>query len=261
LRFATTSLANQFKKIDLSEYPDVTKYDRALEAGLWVLRVYSDIADREPYLNAVQISEILDGQRISFDEIEITKAFARAGKQVKRKTNGKTSYKLMQKGIEHLEDLAGAGNIHVQYIEGDKPRTARMMPKQVISKTKGEIKIIDPYYGIATLDMLETIYDKRSIKFLSARLGHEDAGRFSRALTIFKKQYKNIELKKSPSNQSFHDRYVLTDDTLVILGHGLKDMGGKESFMIVLKDKISKDIRIQLNAKFNHRWGQSTDIA
>lgn len=213
-------------------------------------------------MTANEISEVLRGLGVAFKEIKITRAFAKAGSKIDAtKTSDKTCYKIMQKGIDYLLSKAGNKGVEVYYVEGDKPRTSHQTLKDVISKTKGMIKILDPYYGLKTLDMLEKIDHGTDIKFLTAQLSkNESAKKFSSELVNFEKEHQNILLSRYPRANELHDRYIVTDDTLIILGHGIKDLGGRESFVLVFKGDSGKDLRAALNQKFADRWQNSSKL-
>lgn len=257
------SLIEKFNKADVASYPDVTKLDFALDAGLWVLWVYNEIVERDGYLNSAEISEILaSSYHVSFDEREITNAFNRAAKKInKKEIRGKWAYKIMAKGVEYLRKKFANGDLEVYHFEGDKPRTSHQTLKDIISKTKGAVKILDPYYGLKTLDMLEKIDHGTDIKFITSKLApNESAQKFSRELKLFEKEHPHILLACYSNSHELHDRYIITDDTLIILGHGIKDLGGRESFVLVFKGEIGKDIRSSLNQKFSDRWSKSQPL-
>ena len=77
-----------------------------------------------------------------------------------------------------------------------------------------------------------------------------------RSIEDFCSEYENIEIKLY-DDQDFHDRYILTQDKILIIGHGLKDIGKKESFIIEITEDISKDIISSLLIKFKERWDKS----
>ena len=57
-----------------------------------------------------------------------------------------------------------------------------------------------------------------------------------------------------------HDRYVLTDDMLILVGHGLKDIGGKESFVIRLDGEVARDLIATLAPSFDAKWASASPI-
>lgn len=134
---------------------------------------------------------------------------------------------------------------------------------KIISALKGDICIVDPFYGNGTFSMLAKFGKERKIRFLSANLGYEEQKNiteFDVNLKKFKSQFINIKLKKYEKSWELHDRYILADNALVIVGHGIKDFGNKESFVVFLpKKEVQKFLPI-LKGIFERRWKKSIDI-
>lgn len=256
------SLISKFKNTDLQEYPAVTSLNCPLDKALWVLWVADAKFSYDRYLTADEISKILKARRVAAKAIVVKRAFARADDKIDREQMGEEpAYKIMQAGIDYLQEEYGTNEVEVYYIEGDKPRKSHQTLAELVAKAKGIMKILDPYYGLKTLDMLEKIDHGTGTRFITAKLSpNESAAKFSRELSIFEKDHPSIELSRYAKANELHDRYILTDDTLIILGHGLKDLGSKESFVLVFKGDKGKDIRTALNQKFNDRWGKSSKL-
>ncbi|MGO9255763.1 MAG: hypothetical protein ACLQU1_05610 [Bryobacteraceae bacterium] len=53
---------------------------------------------------------------------------------------------------------------------------------------------------------------------------------------------------------------MLTDDEVIILGHGLKDVGKKESFVIRLSNDACGDLIDALKLSFDTKWTAGTPI-
>ncbi len=119
------------------------------------------------------------------------------------------------------------------------------------------MRIVDPYCGERTLDILSNLKN-RDIKFLTRveNLRDKERERFLRELKDFKSEHTKIEFKSYP-HPDIHDRYIISSDRLVVLGHSIKDLGTKESFAIVLNKDSSKNIVEALIENFNRRWRQS----
>jgi hypothetical protein len=52
----------------------------------------------------------------------------------------------------------------------------------------------------------------------------------------------------------------MSDDSLLILGHGIKDIGSKESFAIVISAEHAQDLIDGVRAVFDKRWSSSTAL-
>jgi len=88
----------------------------------------------------------------------------------------------------------------------------------------------------------------------------ENSNKFQKELPRFKKEFKKISIRIYPKEYELHDRYVLSGDTLILLGRGIQDIGEKESFVIVIKGKVGEDLRKTLISKFNERWTKSSNL-
>jgi hypothetical protein len=97
------------------------------------------------------------------------------------------------------------------------------------------------------------------IKFLTRQVGSgEKQATLTRAISDFKKEYgKDIELRITTSKE-LHDRYILSKTSFLIVGHGIKDLGSKESIIVFIEDRYGKEIRKTIMANFNVRWNAAT---
>ena len=133
----------------------------------------------------------------------------------------------------------------------------------IINMLKGDLRIVDPFYGNGTFFTLAKFGKGRKVRFLSAKLGDEEQRNipnFNINLKKFKREFPDIKLKKYDKFYELHDRYIIADNALVVVGYGIKDFANKESFVIFLPEKaVSKFLPI-LKAIFEKRWKKSNDI-
>ena len=88
--------------------------------------------------------------------------------------------------------------------------------KDILSKSKNEIIIIDNYVDKNLLDVLSKT--KMKVKIVTNKYNNQDYEKY-------KKQYQNVELI---INNSFHDRFIIIDKkTLYHCGASFKDLGNK----------------------------------
>ncbi len=255
------ALLKKVKSINLSDYPDVHKYTKALEKALWALLVVKTGLKCSAYFSPSDISEILLEVEVSCKPLNITRALARAGDMVdKQGTKSKSTFKIMKKGEDHLKKIEGKGKLNVLYLDGTRPWSDRkILSNQFIKNLKGEVLIVDKYFGGATLDILAEFSTKQTIKFLTAKIVDHGA-KFKRDLKRFKSEHKHIEIRIYPKEHELHDRYLLTKMEICLLGHGLKDIGTKESFVLVLHSPAGKEIGNTLRNKFSERWAKAQNI-
>ncbi|GAH52861.1 unnamed protein product [marine sediment metagenome] len=133
----------------------------------------------------------------------------------------------------------------------------------IIKMLDGDICIVDPFYGNGTFYTLAKFGKERKIRFLSGQLGNEERNNindFNINLKKFKKQFKNIKMKRYDKFYELHDRYIIAENALVVVGHGIKDFGNKESFVIFLPKKLVLSFLPILKKVFDERWKKSNDI-
>ncbi len=256
-------LINKFKKSKF-DYPDIHDIDNPSYQVLWVLRALKQDFNVE-WTTALDLADILLALNISADEESVRNALAPLkGKKYHRKPSelGVALYGIMDKGLKHLDELEGKSIVYV--IGGKNPRKDKMFLAEIIKSSKSGIKIIDPFFGSKTLINLEKFDSGKSIKLLTARISLEKKQTrkgFLNDLSDFKKYHKNFKCRIVPNQPSeLHDRYILTKKSIILVGHGIKDLGDKESFILTFEKKMAVDIIIDLDNKFEQRWKNSKPI-
>lgn len=253
-------ITNKFKAVDPSAHGSIYNDSfRDMERALWILTVSKRDLDMD-YMNGEVISEILtEVFEIKSKALSIKRALASCGDKINVKKEGKNIlYKIMKKGEEHLGRYSPSENITLVYIEQDKPRTAKKSFSNIIKQYNGEIMICDPYYGVKLLDIIESFSKGAKIKILSSKSNEEK--KFLRAYQDFIKENHNVEFRLYPHPEHLHDRYILTKDTLFFIGHSIKDLGNKESFIVALNKTSCQDTLRSLLELFSRRWKISKPI-
>jgi len=77
-------------------------------------------------------------------------------------------------------------------------------------------------------------------------------------LKDFKTENMNVVVKGFPHDH-LHDRYILCNNKLFLLGHGFS-IRNKESFIIELPEKFSKDLIQSLSTTFDIRWKNRDNV-
>jgi len=146
--------------------------------------------------------------------------------------------------------------LDVVYFESEKPRTSRKKFVDLLKSLKGDIKICDPYLNEDTLDSLEKIKNA-DIKFLTSNF-KQNIRVSDKDLKDFKTENPKISIKAINSD-CLHDRYIITDKILYLLGHGFS-VRKKESFVIMLPKKIAGDLIQSLSSVFDTRWKNKNNV-
>lgn len=207
-------------------------------------------------LSAEHIIAYLESAGVAATKKSIGRALAGAKGFVTRSINddGDVFYRLMIKGEREAEKiLASGGDVSVFRIESDTPRQARRKLGEVLKSLKGTVRICDPFYGIGTLDSLDFLPKNCEVRFLTQKT-NEPTRKISGALRDFHKEKNKTEFRIAPKTAKLHDRYILTENEILILGHGLKDIGNKESFIIVLDKNLIPDLINEMVDFFDKEW-------
>jgi hypothetical protein len=254
------SLLETFESLDRDVRQKLASQDSPLLLALAALEIASTEAKVER-LTSEHIVACLEAAGVASNKRSISKALGRAGARVSKrsKDGGETEFKIMTKGKTEVEDLLGGELMSVVRIESGHPRTARVTLGEMLASLSGTIKICDPYYGVRTLDSLDHLSKACVVRVLTART-NETAAKIQSAMRDYVKERPLTEFRLAQKPGELHDRYVVTNDTLLILGHGLKDIGGKESFIIRLGRDLAPDLIDEVNNAFDARWSLGTVI-
>lgn len=258
----TIEFLKRSSEVDTSDFPDFYSYDKPLEKSLWFLWVAKEKLGIKRLLAEDIASFIRDIKEISIDERVITNSLNRAGDKIHTyQEDGKIYYEIMKPGKDYLISQIKEGSIEVLYFEPDNHYTSKkLLSKNILDNLKGELRIVDPYCGERTLDVLSNLKN-RDVKFLTRveNLKDKEKERLLRELKDFKSEHMSIEVRSYP-HTDIHDRYIISSECIVVLGHSIKDLGAKESFAIVLNKNSNKNIMEALTENFNRRWKQSTTL-
>jgi len=255
-------IIKEIKKTDTSNSLDFYDYKKPLERGLWILWITKEKLGIKRLTAEEMASIIKNAKEISINAKSITNSFNRAGDKIHTyREDGKVYFEIMKPGKDYLISQVKEGSIEVFYFKPDKRYTSkRLLSKNILDNLKGELRIVDPYCGERTLDILNNAQN-RVVKFLTRveNLREKGKKRFLRELQDFTSENPNIEFRNYP-HTDIHDRYIISSELLVILGHSIKDLGAKESFAIILNKDTNKNIVEALIENFDRRWKQSNSL-
>jgi len=145
-------------------------------------------------------------------------------------------------------------------VEAGKPRTAHLLPKDIFQQVTGEVRIRDLYYGTGSLLRIDSLSHCSPIKFLTQTPDKREAQILPRAFQEWKGEHGNVEFRRH-SGTDLHDRFVLADQLLILLGHGLKDPGDKkESFVILISPEFAADLMDRVRHSFDDKWRSALPI-
>lgn len=255
-----TSLLETFATLDLSlrnALADISSPLLLALAGLHLARTHAKVDG----LTSEHVVACLEAAGVAVTKRSVERALARAGGRVARRrtAEGEPSYRLMLKGEREVSPLLALGPLQVIRFDGSKPRSARLEIGQLLGGLSGTIRICDPYYGLRTLDTLESIPTSATVRFLSSRT-NEAGAKLSNAIRDFRRERPKVDLRAAAQPSALHDRYVLSSSSLLLVGHGLKDIGAKESFAVVLDRHLAPDLLDETQNAFDSKWAGATPI-
>jgi hypothetical protein len=253
------SKCSKIPKAVLSRLPALENCTTPLTKCFWALKASKESSNSQAFISADDISEILLNSDVSLTPVRVQTALARAGDAVaRRRVNGTPLFRVMGPGEKVL--LHQAGGLHAIYISGKEPWSDRrlVVSKAVVSLT-GHVRIVDKFFGVESLDFLQAFARTRRISFLTERL-NGDVAHLRREVSRFRREFPNSEFRIYPRKHELHDRYLVSDHEVWLIGHGIKDFGSKESFVVVLKEPFGKDLRSILSDSFDQRWVVSTAL-
>lgn len=234
--------------------PNIHFYDDTKKEAFWILWLSSEEFGNDR-LTSSQIAEILvEKLEISRTPQAIGSALGKAASDGLVDKNKKTGeFKLMKKGREEIYHTS-FDNPGVIYIEPGKPFTGKhILVKDILSKTKNRIWIFDPYIGPRLLDLLRELDPSIQIRIMTKTV--QDKAQFTRSFADFRKEHPDAEVKTA-SGRDMHDRYILSDSCMWLVGHSLKDLGSKESFIV----ELGEDIRDSMDLVYDSRWKNCSDL-
>lgn len=252
-------MIERFREVDEEIKLAMAAEPSKLKLGLCVLTLAQDRFGTD-YLTADEIIEALDRLGIAVERSNLLKAFARAGDRIRCVTEaGIKKYKVMTLGRQEVKDILSISGPQVIYIQDGQPRTARMRLAEILADLSGVIRICDPYYGLRSLDVLEMIPYTCETRFLTARTS-EKIAKLHRVISDFRKEHPHIEFRVYPRPAELHDRYLIEQSCVWFLGHGIKDIGNKESFIIRIDAQVVSDLIRTLKSSFDQRWSKAKPI-
>jgi hypothetical protein len=120
----------------------------------------------------------------------------------------------------------------------------------LLSKLKGAIRICDPYFDEISVEHLDACPKNARILLLTRNV--KDSGRLRRLHAALCQSHA-AEVRICSANV-LHDRYVIADAEMLLLGTSLNGFGKKQSFVA----KTGSDVRATMLGTFNGHWTSAT---
>lgn len=222
---------------------DVRAFDLTGDRILAVLQ--NAKASGENWTSSVQLSKSLrdeHGIQIHWRTID-TELNPKDGFVARRKRQGRWEYSILAAGTARVE----AAPETVAFVEPSKAVQATRKLHDVLSQLSGTVRICDPYLDHTTIEHLEACSKTARLRLLTMNV--KDTGPLRRVISAAQTAGYDLEIRVVRS-RVLHDRYILDDSDMLILGTSLNGFGKKQSFVI----SAGTDIRATMVTEFDALW-------
>lgn len=243
------NLLHQFRDVNTSSYPDIHLFHDDLDAVLWTLLV----ADEQPGLStmtAAQVAEILTRvYRRSLTRQRAAAVLASAkGFVARRMKAGQTTSSIMRRGADRVRTQADG----VILIDPSHAFSSLRRLNQILEALLGDVLLCDPYIDDKTLLALTAVPKSSPIKLLTLNIS--DPPQFRRNLHAYQREYGNLAIRVSHT-KDWHDRYIIDNAGMWLLGQSLNGIGRKQSFVDACIEAIRRTPEMHVLVHENYRRG------
>lgn len=236
------------KAMDLNGLPAIAGLQDDLQRSLWAL-LLAKVEGSTPSLSSAEVSRLLReiaGLNVHWRTIQAL--LLQNPELVSRAKRGPRWWFSIMRPGEDL--LTGKGDI-VRFIDPTQAYTATRGLHSILAASKGTVRICDPYADATALDHLTSVPTTCDIRWLSSNVHSRSALR--QELAAFSTQYCSIDLRLMRRG-ILHDRYIIDDSRILLLGCSLNGFGKSQSFIV----SLGEDIRLAMLQVFDSNWNSAS---
>jgi hypothetical protein len=148
------------------------------------------------------------------------------------------------------EELLGAAQGSILFIDPAQSFKATLSLHDFFSKLKGTIRVCDAYLDNTTLEHLHALDKSVTIQLLTKNV--KGSGTLPRLFAAWRTEGRSLEVRVA-SSAPLHDRYIIDDGAMLILGTSLNGFGKKQCFII----QTGPDLRAALVPVFDNLWNSA----
>ena len=164
----------------------------------------------------------------------------------RRKRDNRWQFSIMKAGEEHLSPT-GPG---IVVVDPSNAVQAVSSLHSFLNSLSGIVSICDPWLDATTIEHLDACNPSSELKLLTVTV--KDSGPLRRLASAFNQNRKlSVRISSSPQ---LHDRYIIDDEEMMILGSSLNGFGKKQCFIV----KAGPDFRSTMLSAFELLWQTST---
>lgn len=161
---------------------------------------------------------------------------------VRRKRRNRWEYMLLDAGKAEI-----TGSVDTILVDPSTALQATLKLHDILAKVTGAVRICDPYLDEKTIEHLAACPKNQPLRLLTMNV--RDSGTLRRVVAAAKASSYQLEIRVVAA-AVLHDRYVIDDKSMFILGTSLNGFGKKQSFVI----RAGDDMRGALLAAFDALW-------
>ena len=201
------------------------------------------------WMTAAEISkELRDHHGIGLHWRKIESAYEENnGVVARRKKSKQWQFAILRSG----EELLGAAQSSILFIDPTQAVKATLSLHDFFSKLKGTVRVCDAYLDNTTLEHLHALNKGVTVQLLTKNV--KDSGPLRRIVAAWKSEGRNLEIRVDGS-APLHDRYIIDDAIMTILGTSLNGFGKKQCFII----QTGPDLRAVVIPVFDGLWKSAT---
>jgi hypothetical protein len=143
----------------------------------------------------------------------------------------------------------------ILFFNGKTPYSDRRKLSEILSQITGAARVSEAYLGVGSLELFKYIPKTVQVQVLVGQ-----GSKLPSELTHFKTEYPNFHFKQYGHPNGIHDRYILDAGGILILGHGFKDIGAKDSFGLRLDKSVVPDMVAEVMSSFDSKWDAAKPI-
>jgi hypothetical protein len=143
-------------------------------------------------------------------------------------------------------DAVVAPRSDVQLVDPANALRSVLSLHDVLGGLRGTVRICDPYVDRRTIEHLDAIPRTNRIQLLTKNVTEPDS---LRRVVSAAQRDRPLEVRLG-TGEPIHDRYILDDEGMLLLGTSLNGFGKKQSFVV----RIGADLRRITQPVFDAMW-------
>jgi hypothetical protein len=242
-------LSERFRSLGEMDVPDIHTLGTDRHRVLWIMTVGQQHVG-ETWFTAPQISTVLRdvyGVAVPWQRVQAILAGEQGTVAGKRFKAG-VRYQVMKAGRDEITSATS-----VIFVEPASALSGLRQVQDLFGNLPGTLKICDPYLSSPTFDMLAHCERATSFQLLTMKVDAKDD--IPRDIKAFRTQHGPLEVRVGARGQ-LHDRYMIHDKGMLLVGTSLNSIGLKQSFVV----DVGQDIRAMVVRSFNDMWAKATPI-